>query len=60
MLDEMIQDRVESGQIVRGVRGSVRVVSDRKLEALVEPTTESEGFRGPASGEDSKPVAVEV
>ncbi|KAI0432090.1 kinesin-domain-containing protein [Xylaria sp. FL1042] len=30
MLDEMIQDRVESGQLVRGVRGSVRVAHDRK------------------------------
>ena len=27
MLDEMIQDRVESGQIVRGPRGSMRVAS---------------------------------
>ncbi|KAI1935741.1 Kinesin-like protein kip2 [Ophidiomyces ophidiicola] len=27
MLDEMIQDRVESGQLIKGVRGSVRLAS---------------------------------
>jgi centromeric protein E len=27
MLDEMIQDRVESGAIIRGTRGSMRVAS---------------------------------
>ncbi|KAI0196887.1 kinesin-domain-containing protein [Astrocystis sublimbata] len=31
MLDEMIQDRVEAGHIVRGVRGSVRVVNSRSV-----------------------------
>jgi centromeric protein E len=34
MLDEMIQDRVESGMLVKGVRGSVRVASERKRETL--------------------------
>jgi centromeric protein E len=29
MLDEMIQDRVERGEVVKGVRGSMRVVSER-------------------------------
>ena len=38
ILDEMIQDRVESGQLVRGVRGSVRLASTTaKLENLPEP-----------------------
>jgi centromeric protein E len=32
MLDEMIHERVESGQIVRGNRGSVRVASDQKIK----------------------------
>jgi centromeric protein E len=32
MLDEMIQDRVESGQLIRGSRGSVRVAPDRSSE----------------------------
>ena len=37
MLDEMIQDRVESGQIVKGSRGSVRVAAaeSRRTSALV-------------------------
>lgn len=30
MLDEMIQDRVQTGQIIRGTRGSVRVAPERK------------------------------
>jgi centromeric protein E len=33
MLDEMIQDRVESGQIIRGNRGSVRVAPERKVSS---------------------------
>ncbi|KAK3943670.1 kinesin motor domain-containing protein [Diplogelasinospora grovesii] len=37
MLDEMIQDRVESGQIIRGNRGSVRVAPDRERK---EPPNE--------------------
>ncbi|KAH8815167.1 kinesin motor domain-containing protein [Xylogone sp. PMI_703] len=37
MLDEMIQDRVERGEIVKGSRGSVRLASERKRasDALV-------------------------
>lgn len=40
MLDEMIQDRVESGQLVKGSRGSVRVASEsrRESESLVGVT----------------------
>lgn len=36
MLDEMIQDRVESGQLIKGSRGSVRVASEsqRQSESL--------------------------
>lgn len=41
ILDEMIQDRVESGQLVRGMRGSVRLAStNAKLEDLPEPPRE--------------------
>ncbi|KAI0523851.1 kinesin-domain-containing protein [Xylaria bambusicola] len=36
MLDEMIQDRVESGQLVRGVRGSVRLAQDRKSAGITD------------------------
>lgn len=36
MLDDMIQDRVESGQLVKGVRGSIRLASEqRKREMAV-------------------------
>ncbi|KAI1172821.1 kinesin-domain-containing protein [Nemania sp. FL0916] len=41
MLDEMIQDRVESGQLVRGVRGSVRVANDRKTGNATDPSQTS-------------------
>ncbi|OAR02834.1 hypothetical protein LLEC1_05170 [Akanthomyces lecanii] len=36
MLEEMIQDRVEAGQIVRGVRGSVRLPPGTKLDVMEE------------------------
>jgi centromeric protein E len=34
MLDEMIQDRVESGSLVKGIRGSIRIASERKHHVL--------------------------
>lgn len=34
MLDEMIQDRVERGDMVRGSRGSVRLASERRQASL--------------------------
>jgi centromeric protein E len=37
MLEEMIQDRVETGHIIRGVRGSVRLAPSHRLESLGEP-----------------------
>ncbi|PNP46625.1 centromeric protein E [Trichoderma gamsii] len=37
MLEEMIQDRVDTGQIIRGTRGSVRLAPSRRLESLGEP-----------------------
>lgn len=45
MLEEMIQDRVESGQIIRGSRGSVRLPSGQKLEMLAEPPHNLEPLR---------------
>lgn len=36
ILDEMIQDRVETGHIVLGSRGSVRVAQDQKAEAVIK------------------------
>ncbi|KAL7935299.1 kinesin-like protein [Trichoderma chlorosporum] len=40
MLEEMIQDRVETGQIIRGSRGSVRLAPSHRLESLGEPPSE--------------------
>jgi centromeric protein E len=62
ILEEMIQDRVETGQIIRGVRGSVRVASDRRLEVLMEPTVVLDPMtQSPAAlGETAPAVALEV
>ena len=60
ILDEMIQDRVETGQIVRGSRGSVRVANDQKAEAMLRSTRtspESELFKAPLET-DSKEVVT--
>ena len=45
MLEEMIQDRVETGHIVRGVRGSVRLPPGQKLNVLAEPSGQLEPLR---------------
>ncbi len=62
MLDEMIQDRVETGQIVRGVRGSVRVAADRKVE-IAEPAAAvrlEPLRRSPSLLNEPAPVAMQV
>ncbi|KMU92285.1 kinesin-II 85 kDa subunit [Coccidioides immitis H538.4] len=41
MLDEMIQDRVESGHLVKGMRGSVRLASGLRKETSLEATSPS-------------------
>ncbi|EFZ00277.1 Kinesin, motor domain protein [Metarhizium robertsii ARSEF 23] len=45
MLEEMIQDRVETGQIIRGSRGSVRLPGGQKLDSLSEPPHTLEPLR---------------
>jgi centromeric protein E len=40
MLDEMIQDRVESGQLVKSGKGSIRVPSERKPRSEPTPAPE--------------------
>ncbi|KAI0013416.1 kinesin-domain-containing protein [Xylariaceae sp. FL0662B] len=62
ILDEMIQDRVETGHIVRGVRGSVRVVNEASLEALGDANDAGlEPPRGsPSVINESKHVALEA
>ncbi|KAJ3524787.1 hypothetical protein NM208_g11914 [Fusarium decemcellulare] len=61
MLDEMLQDRVESGQVVRGVRGSVRLASGQKMDSLAEPNFEPLR-RTPTPGpvEENKAVPTEA
>ncbi|KAI0385831.1 kinesin-domain-containing protein [Hypomontagnella monticulosa] len=62
ILDEMIQDRVEAGHIVRGARGSVRVANDRKRETLAETNNvDLEPLRGsPSVLNEPKQVALEA
>lgn len=45
MLDEMIQDRVESGQLIKGHRGSVRLASERRRERTVSPVAGMEPLK---------------
>ncbi|RFU73390.1 centromeric e [Trichoderma arundinaceum] len=58
MLEEMIQDRVETGHIIRGVRGSVRLAPSHRLESLGEPPSELPPLRRVPTpiGERSVPV----
>lgn len=58
MLEEMIQDRVDNGQIIRGVRGSVRLAPSHRLESLGEPPSELPPLRRVPTpiGERSAPV----
>ncbi|KAF7545544.1 hypothetical protein G7Z17_g9095 [Cylindrodendrum hubeiense] len=64
MLDEMLQDRVETGQVVRGKRGSVRVASGgQKMDSLTEPIQSMEPLRQsptPGPGEEPKAVPLEA
>jgi len=60
MLDEMIQDRVESGHLIKGVRGSVRIANERKRESA-GPLTGMGPLRSSLSIPlDSGPVAMEI
>jgi centromeric protein E len=66
MLDEMIQDRVEAGQLIRGSRGSVRVVPgpEQKGDSAAEPPIQLQLLTRQRaallSSEPSTPAAVEV
>ena len=50
MLDEMIQDRVERGDMVRGARGSVRLASERRQASLGFSSTMTTSPSGNANG----------
>ncbi|KAI5466376.1 kinesin motor domain-containing protein [Mariannaea sp. PMI_226] len=63
MLDEMLQDRVDSGQVVRGKRGSVRLASGSKNDSLAEPSPTLEPLRQsptPTPVDPVKPTPVEA
>ncbi|KAL6869270.1 Kinesin-like protein kip2 [Amphichorda felina] len=59
LLEEMIQDRVDTGYIVKGIRGSVRLPPGQKLENLAEPLHDVEPLRHtptPMGDRDRTPV----
>ncbi len=58
MLDEMIQDRVESGHIVKGARGSVRIASERKRDTLADSITGIEPVKAPLTLPIEAPMMV--
>ncbi|KAG4426781.1 hypothetical protein IFR04_000212 [Cadophora malorum] len=60
MLDEMIQDRVESGHLVKGARGSVRIASERKRDTLAESMMGAEAKAPLSIPADAPVVASEV
>ncbi|KAK7970539.1 Kinesin-like protein [Apiospora saccharicola] len=64
ILDEMIQEKVESGHVVRGVRGSVRIASDgRKVQVPAEAgaTGKAASLReSPTIAHESHEVALGV
>jgi centromeric protein E len=61
LLDEMLQDRVEKGQIVRGKRGSVRLAVGQNMDSLAEPNLEPlRRTPTPNPPEDRKDVPVEA
>lgn len=61
LLDEMLQDRVESGEVVRGKRGSLRLASGPKMDSLAEPNMEPlRRTPTPSPIEEPKAVPAEV
>jgi centromeric protein E len=56
MLDEMIQDRVERGDMVRGSRGSVRLARDRRQSSLGYTSASIGDAPGTAPDRPPRPV----
>lgn len=56
MLEEMIQDRVEAGHIVRGVRGSVRLPPGTKLDVMDEAARHLQPLRQTPSSVEAVPM----
>ncbi|EAU36121.1 hypothetical protein ATEG_02847 [Aspergillus terreus NIH2624] len=57
ILDEMIQDRVESGQLIKGSRGSVRIAESRRASDSV---TNVPGLRTASSGTGDPDTGVDT
>lgn len=60
MLEEMIQDRVETGDIIRGVRGSVRLPQSQTLDALAEGPHTLEPLRQSPTHSSEREVTQQV
>ena len=60
MLDEMIQDRVESGQLMKSVRGSVRIASERRRESTIDPMASIERAKSPPFLPNESAVVTEA
>ncbi|SPJ74856.1 related to kinesin motor protein [Fusarium torulosum] len=61
LLDEMLQDRVERGQVVRGKRGSVRLANGQNMDSLAEPSFEPlRRTPTPNPPEESKDIQAEA
>ncbi|KAF5022934.1 hypothetical protein F66182_5000 [Fusarium sp. NRRL 66182] len=61
LLEEMLQDRFEKGQVVRGKRGSVRLANGQKMDSLAEPNFEPlRRSPTPSPIEEKKDVPTEV
>ncbi|KAI1847385.1 hypothetical protein JX265_005555 [Neoarthrinium moseri] len=61
ILDEMIQEKVESGHVVRGVRGSVRLASEsHKPQGLAEHPTDLETLRESPIVPESQGVSLQA
>jgi centromeric protein E len=61
LLDEMLQDRVERGQVVRGKRGSVRLANGQNMDSLAEPSFEPlRRTPTPSPPEESKDIPAEA
>ncbi|KAM0336092.1 hypothetical protein ACHAPQ_004508 [Fusarium lateritium] len=60
LLEEMLQDRVEKGQVVRGKRGSVRLANGQNMDSLAEPNFEPlRRTATPNPPEESKDILAE-
>lgn len=61
ILDEMIQEKIESGHVLRGVRGSVRLASEsRKPEKLTQYPTPTDSLRESPVLKESKELTLEA